>query len=257
MPERLLDAPGLWRMDTFLVPQGALSSGDVVLQGAEGHHAADVMRVADGQLIRLVDGCGAEAIGRVDSVGRSEVAANVLEARDHSREDGARLTVAQALLKGRAFDDVVRRCGELGVESIVPITTARSIGRVPAGGERGRLSRWESVALAALKQSRGVFLPTIEPVMDLSAVARLGGDVELPIVAWEEGGVPLSTALRSHTGRILLIVGPEGGLTEAEVGILTDAGFVAVSLGRRVLRADWAAAAAAAMIASEVGGLLP
>jgi 16S rRNA (uracil1498-N3)-methyltransferase len=249
-------------MDTFLVSPGALAESAVTLEGPEGHHAADVVRVREGDLVRLIDGEGGEAVARVESIGRSEATLSVEETRTHERGSGVHLTVVQALLKGRGFDEVVRRCSELGVAAVVPASTARSIGRIPAGGEEARVSRWRSIALAAVKQSRGVFLPRIDRVRDLGSVVGLTGDHDLSLVAWEEeGGTALRDALaggqEGALGRILLVVGPEGGLESAEVGGLTAAGARAVGLGRRVLRADWAAAAAAAMISSEVGGLLP
>jgi 16S rRNA (uracil1498-N3)-methyltransferase len=248
-------------MDTFLVPPGALSESAVTLDGPEGHHAVDVVRVREGDLVRLIDGEGGEAVARVESVGRSEATLSVEETRSHERASGLHLTVVQALLKGRAFDEVVRRCAELGVASIVPASTARSIGKVPAGGEDARLARWTSIALAAVKQSRGVFLPRVGRVRDLDSVADLVGEHDLALVAWEEDGTALRETLadapEAALRRILLVVGPEGGLEAAEVEALRAAGARPVGLGRRVLRADWAAAAAAAMISSEVGGLLP
>jgi 16S rRNA (uracil1498-N3)-methyltransferase len=254
-----LDDPGVWRLDTFRVAPGSLSGGPAVIDGQEGHHAVDVVRVREGDLVRLIDGEGTEAIARVGSTARSEATTEIIESRSRSRTDGVELTIAQSLLKGRAFDEVVRRCAELGVATIVPLATERSIGRVPAGGERSKVERWESIALAATKQSRGVFVPRVEPVSTLTEVAELAGDAERALVAWEEeSGTSLRDALAGDRPRsVLLIVGPEGGLGGNEVAVLTDSGAVPVSVGERVLKADWAAAAIAAMISHELGGLRP
>ena len=246
-------------MDTFRVRPGSLGGRAAIVDGPEGHHAVDVVRVREGDLVRLIDGEGAEAVARVDAAAHSEAALSIIEMRCHERGSGVELTVVQALLKGRSFDEVVRRCSELGVAEIVPVLTARSIGRVPPDAEESRLARWEAVALAAVKQSRGVFVPRIGGVRDLGAVAKLVGDHARALVAWEEEG---ETGLRQALGvpgpaRILLVVGPEGGLAADEVEGLVAAGATPVSVGRRVLRADWAAAAVAAMISYEVGGLLP
>ena len=258
MTERLLDDPGTWRMDTFRVPPGSLVGRASVVDGPEGHHAVDVVRVRPGDLVRLIDGEGAEAVARVEAAAHSEAALSIVEMRSHKRQS-VELTVVQALLKGRAFDEVVRRCSELGVAEIVPVLTARTIGRIRSGAEESRLARWEAVALAAVKQSRGVFVPRIRDVRVLAAVHDLVRGYDRALVAWEEEAqAGLKDALSGPTPRrILLVVGPEGGLAADEVEGLVAAGATPASAGRRVLRADWAAAAVAAMISHEVGGLLP
>ena len=259
MAERLLDDSGTWRMDTFRVKAGSLVGGAAVVDGPEGHHAVDVVRVRPGDLVRLIDGEGVEAIARVDAAAHSEAALSIIELRSHERRGSVELAVVQALLKGRAFDEVVRRCSELGVAEIVPALTARTIGKISSDTEKSRLARWEAVALSAVKQSRGVFVPRIRGVSDVGAICGLVGERDRALVAWEEEA---ETGLRDALGdptprRVLLVVGPEGGLAADEVEALVAAGATPVSVGRRVLRADWAAAAVAAMISYELGGLLP
>ncbi len=259
----------VWRLDTFIVPPGSIHGGTCVVSGREGHHGADVMRVRQGDTVRLIDGAGEEAIARVDSVESATLACSVNESRKHDRAGNVELTVAQALLKGRSLDDVIRRLAELGAAGIRPLVTERTIGRIPPDALESRLERWGSIAAAAVKQSRGVFLPQIDEPVDAAGLAALVGEFDLALVAWEdEGGATLadvlSEAAAPDTGSavgsarsILLVVGPEGGFSEAEVALLRDAGAQSVSVGRRVLKADWAAAAIAAMISYELGGLLP
>ncbi len=260
MTERSLDSPSAWRLDTFFVPPGALGSRAVALDGAEAHHAVHVVRVVPGDVVRLIDGEGVEAVARIDRVDASRAWASILEVRAHRRAEGVELTIFQALLKGRGFSEVVRRSTELGVSALVPVVTERTVGRVRKGTEGERIARWRAVAASALKQSRGVYLPRIEPARPLSKLGPLLAEADLVLVAWEEergAGLMERLAEAGRPGRIALIVGPEGGLSAAEVGFLRSAGAVSVSIGRRVLRADWAGPAAAAMIASAVGGLLP
>ena len=230
-----------------------------MVDGDEGHHAANVVRVRAGDVVRLIDGDGVEALGRVNEVTRAAVDVGLLETRTFSRTDGLELTVAQALLKGRAFGEVVRKCAELGASEIVPLDTRRSIGRIPMDATRDRLERWEAVAAAAVKQSRGVFVPRMSAVHTVDELVKRVGDAGTALVAWEEErSTSLADALSGRRdGEVLLVVGPEGGLTADEVGLLTAAGALAVSVGRRILRADWAGAAIAAMISHQLGGLLP
>ena len=254
------DDTSLWRLDTFLVPPGSLSGGRVVVGGEEGRHAVRVVRVRPGDRVRLADGEGTEAIGEVvdvSRVGAPSAVVDLVEARARSRDDGTTLIVAQAVLKGGGFGDVVRRCAELGVAAVVPVMTARVQTRAPAAS---RVEHWRGVARAALKQSRGVFAMSVaEPAPLPSFIEELPAGARV-LVAWEEErGTRLRDALRSLAGArpLVAVVGPEGGLDSGEVGALGRAGAVPVSLGRRVLRADWAAAALAAAVSLETGGLLP
>ena len=254
----LLDDGSLWRLDTFRLPAGSLSGGDVVVDGPEGHHAVHVLRVRPGTLVRVIDGEGVEAVGRVVRVASRSADIEIVESRSHARSDGASLTIAQGLLKDRGFDEVVRRCTELGVAEIVPLLTARVQVRRRAPGTR--TERWRSVAAAALKQSRGVFSPRILDPMPLEELVERLPAAGRTYVAWEEERtVSLRDALRADGAPRLIagVVGPEGGLEQAEVRALEAAGARPVSLGRRILRADWAAAALAAAVAHETGGLLP
>lgn len=260
MPTHGLDDSCTWTFDTYLVPPGSLGDRAVVVDGPEGHHAADVARVRPGDVVRLIDGEGAEALARVERSERSRAEFEVLEARTRSRGEGVELVVVQALLKRKGFEETVRRCSELGVAEVVPIVTDRTVARAPEGDGTARLERWRGVALAAVKQSRGVFVPKIRAFRSLDEIGTLAGDGDLALVAWEEErGTGLAEALRSRPepGRIILVVGPEGGLAPKEVDSLVSGGFAPVTAGRRVLKADWAAAAIAAMISFEVGGLLP
>ena len=249
-----------WRLDTFLVPSGSLGGGAVVLEGSERHHAFDVARTREGAVVRLIDGEGAEALARVDDVGRARASLTILESRSHSREDGVALTIVQALPKSRGMDEVVRRCAELGVAQVIPVTTERTLTRGSARPQRDPLTRWRSIALAATKQSRGVFLTDVAPVAPLADIVDRVAGAERAVVAWEgETGTTLSDALSGPPSprRVLAVIGPEGGLTSGEVDTLASAGARPVGLGRRILRADWAAAALSAIVASELGGLLP
>lgn len=268
-----LESNSIWRLTTFHVPPGSIGDDEIVIDGTEGRHAAVVLRVHTGEEIRVMDGEGAEALAVVAESGGGVVRASVTEIRQYSRSDGNELTVAQALLKGRTFDEVVRRCSELGVGRIIPLNTERSIGRVPADALESRLERWRGIAQAAVKQSRGVFLPIIEPPREIAQLEPTIREASLALIAWEEeSAATLGDALKARAkslreaegplrrpcqGPIVLVVGPEGGLSGDEAEILRGFGAASVSAGGRILKADWAAAAIAAMISSDIGGLLP
>jgi 16S rRNA (uracil1498-N3)-methyltransferase len=255
---RTLDDPSTWRLDTYFVPEDAGGGPRVRLRGPEARHAVSAARTRPGDAVRLIDGCGWEALALIESIGRDEATLTVIDSRVHDASDGVALTLVQAMPKGRAFSEIVRRAAELGVAAVVPVTSERTVVRPSTDGAEARLGRWRSVALAATKQSRGVFATRVEPVIALRDAGPLVSSFDRAIVAWEQGGVALRHVLAGPRPRtMVVVVGAEGGLSAAEVGGLGALGAVAVGLGRRVLRADWAGAAISAAISFSFGGLLP
>jgi 16S rRNA (uracil1498-N3)-methyltransferase len=259
MTSGALDGPRTWSLPTYISDPGALDGPTLRLAGDEGHHAARAARARPGELVRLIDGRGTEAAAAVRSVSGDVVDLEIVERRAHDRSDGVELIVGQAVLKGRDFDEPVRRLAELGASLVVPLVTERVVPRIDADRVAERRERWRSVALSATKQSRGVFPTAIGELATLGAFAEATRDAHLRFVAWEEGGVGLRGLVAdvAAPSRVACVIGPEGGLTADEVEELEAAGFLRASLGRRILRADWAAAAVAAVVAAEVGGLLP
>jgi 16S rRNA (uracil1498-N3)-methyltransferase len=245
-------------LPTYVVGPGELDQTQCRLTGDEGRHAARVARVRAGELVRLIDGSGTEAAARVLRA-HDGLDLEVIERRQHRRDEGLELVVGQALLKGRDFDSVVRRLAELGVARVVPLITSRVVPDLDESAVEQRLARWRAVSLAATKQSRGVFLTDVSAPVSLEDFTRSTKDADARLVAWEECDGNLLGVLPdlrpSHAA--VCVVGPEGGLEADEVAGLQGMGFVSVSLGRRVLRADWAAAALAMVLSQKSGGLLP
>ncbi len=247
-----------WTLPTYIVEPGRLALDRFVLAGDEGRHASRAARARPGELVRLIDGEGTEAAARVVGSGAG-LELEIVERREHSRTEGVELVVGQALLKGRDFDEPVRRLAELGAALVVPLLTERVVPRVDPSALAERSDRWRAVAAAAVKQSRGVFLTAIGEPMPMEDFVETTSGAAARFVAWEEGGVDVRRVLGDvgPPDSVACVIGPEGGLSAGEVALLTEAGFTPVDLGRRILKADWAAAAAAAVVAHEVGGLLP
>jgi len=258
MTNRALDGNRAWMLPTYIVEREAIGSRRLVLTGDEGRHAARAARARPGELVRLIDGHGIEAAARVLDA-KNGLDLEIVERREHDRSEGVELVIGQALLKGRGFDEPARRLAELGVARVVPLLTERVVPRLDPDAVCERATRWRSVAASATKQSRGVFLTELATPATLEEFVGATRDADARLVAWEEGGGSLRGVLDGirAPASVACVVGPEGGLTAGEVEALERAGFVTVSLGRRILRADWAAAAVAAHVSLEVGGLLP
>jgi 16S rRNA (uracil1498-N3)-methyltransferase len=217
----------------------------VVVSGPEAHHLRDVLRLRPGDAVEAFDGAGRQARGVVASVAQDGVGLTLDAPTLSASEASVRLTLAVALLKGDKLSDVVRPATEIGVtEFRLFVSTnceARELSSV-------RLQRLRRVAQEAARQSGRAVVPVIEPPVPFAAL-RLEGLVVV--------GDPASTlSLARLTGSgpwqaaraVSVVTGPEGGLTDAEVQTLVAAGAAAVSLGPRVLRADTAPVAMAAVL---------
>lgn len=249
----------------YLCP--SLAGETVVLDGTEGRHAATVKRTRVGEVVDLVDGSGTRCTGAVISTTKDtitvEVATRVVEP-----PPSPRVTLVQALAKGDRGELAVELATEVGVDAIVPWAAARCVVRWE--GERGEraLERWRATAREAAKQSRRAWFPSVASPVRTSDIPAIPGTL---LVLHETASTPLSavplvgphaSATRGSTvgvddrdeaRDVVLVVGPEGGLTEEEVQVLLEAGGTAVRLGGSVLRTSTAGAAAIAVVSALTG----
>jgi 16S rRNA (uracil1498-N3)-methyltransferase len=230
----------------FVLPTVASATvGDTLdLDGDEGHHAADVRRIAAGEHLQLTDGAGAVATCRVTDVGKGRLSAEVLEVVVHPPEM-PRLVVVQALPKGDRGELAVEMLTEVGVDVIVPWNAERSQFRANPERVAKMLAKWRAWAFEASKQSRRTWFAEVAPLASTSDVARLLADAALPVVLHEEATVPLAALDLPTDGTIVLVIGPEGGLSPAE---LTTFATTPVRLGTTVLRTSTAGVAAASAL---------
>ncbi|MEQ0560933.1 16S rRNA (uracil(1498)-N(3))-methyltransferase [Amycolatopsis sp. NEAU-NG30] len=223
------------------------ASGHAVLDGEEARHAATVRRLRAGERLVLSDGAGAMARCVVDTVqpGRDAVLTMTVEESWTEQPPALRVLVAQALAKGDRGELAVELATEAGVDAVVPWRAARSVAKWEDGprGEKA-LARWRATARAAAKQARRAHVPDVTEPVTTAELAELAATTSLTIVL--EADVPdrLTDLPLPDTGDILLVVGPEGGITDDELKTLTDAGARAVRLGTTVLRTSTAAAVA-------------
>lgn len=231
-----------------VLPEGELAS----LAGPEGHHAAAVQRLRVGEQVLLSDGRGTTARATVTGVGRSTLELRLGERR-FQPPGSPRLVVVQGIGKGDRSELAVQAMTEVGVDEVVPWAATRSVVRWQ--GERGEKAwrRWGVIAREAAKQSRRAWLPTVAaPVTGAQVAARLaaaGGG----LVLHEEATEPLSAAPLPDSGELLVVVGPEGGVSATEVAEFTAAGARPVRLGETVLRTSTAGVAALAVLNARLG----
>jgi 16S rRNA (uracil1498-N3)-methyltransferase len=222
------------------------------LTGPEGHHAADVQRLRPGEAVILSDGAGGTAAATVVAVRRGSVDVEV-SALSRVDPPDPRLIAVQAIAKGDRGELAVQAMTEVGVDEIVPWAASRSV--VQWRGERGAKSRerWVATAREAAKQARRAWLPVIGGDPDCSTkqvAARLAGAAAF--VLHEAATERLTAAELPSTGQIVLVVGPEGGITDAELEAFAAAGASVVRLGNSVLRTSTAGVAALSVLSTRL-----
>lgn len=242
-------------VETFPTFENTAAGGDrrYVLEGPEGRHAVSVKRLHAGEDVVLTDGAGRWADCVVmDTEGKDRLILRMDSVQEEAAQE-PRITVVQALPKGDRGELAVETMTETGVDAIVPWSASRCITQWK--GERGlkALGKWRATAREAGKQSRRVRFPEVADAASTKQVAALLGTADFAAVLHEEGSEPLATADLPAAGHIVLVVGPEGGVSPDELAAFADAGAKPYRLGRSVLRTSTAGTAAAALLLGRTG----
>ena len=231
----------------FYVPPSSMQGGRIVLPDDEARHAVRVLRKRAGHEVVVVDGEGGWHRVRLDQVGEDRAAGTVLETRRAVGEPPYQLSIGFGLIKNRnRFETFVEKAVELGVREIIPLHTVRT------EKEGVKHKRTRNLMIAAMKQCGRTRLPSLTDPMALTVALETTDPFDAILVAHEQADATQSVrdALADvpETARILVLIGPEGGFTEDEIAVITDAGGTAVSLGPRRLRAETAGIAAAVAV---------
>jgi 16S rRNA (uracil1498-N3)-methyltransferase len=239
-------------MRHFFIDSSPATNSLVAIQQSEAHHIKNVLRLRPGDRIKLFDGTGFEYEAVIRKISAARVDVEILSRIRATLRSGAQIIVAQAFLKEKKMDDLVRKLCELGVTKWIPFFSQRSIARPDASRLVGRTRRWHRIAAEALKQCRRIDLPEIATALSFEEVLDFSKTCDLNIVFWENESTPLTSGIESNEKhpikKILLMLGPEGGFTHQEIQMAENSGFVVAGLGPRILRAETATLAACAIV---------
>jgi len=257
-------------MPQFLVAPEDVGHGTFALKGPEAFHVSKVMRLGAGAELELFDGKGGRFKGVIDAVhGDGSVTGKVTETikADDTRAPVA-LNLYLGLLKASHWDYALEKGTELGVSSFIPLLTPRTVVLLhEIERTKAKAERWSRLIMAASKQCGRADLPPVRDAVQFRDAIRARKEHGLALVAWEgmKGSVASQTlgpALRAadgkrgkHTLEVSLFVGPEGGFSDEEIEMAEAEGAVVFGMGPRILRAETAAIAAAALVQYELGGV--
>ena len=237
----------------FWAPHATLAAGEqVVLDGAEGHHGATVRRLRVGERALLTDGQGTRADSVVIEVGRDRLVLAVQAVRV-GPPPSPRLVVVQAVPKGERGETAVETLTEVGVDVIVPWAAARCVTQWRDDRGAKALARWRSTAREAAKQSRRTIWPQVADLAGTAQVAALLAAATLGAVLHQTADAALAGVNVPTHGDVVVVVGPEGGLDDAELTSFTQTGALAYRLGDSVLRTSTAGTVAAAVLLARTG----
>jgi 16S rRNA (uracil1498-N3)-methyltransferase len=238
-------------LPVHLVPAlGGVVVGDVVtVEGDEAHHAVAVRRLRVGEQVVLTDGAGVSVQGAVGSTGK-RVFTLTVESVSTVEPASPEIVVVQAIPKGERGELAVEVLTEIGVARVVPWAAARSVAVWKGERATKSLAKWRATAREAAKQARRSWFPEVSELASTADVVALLSDASLAVVLHEAAAAPFADFAVPATGRIVVVVGPEGGLTDEEVAAYVAVGAVSVRLGAEVLRTSTAGVAAVAAILS-------
>ena len=242
-------------MHRFFIPQ--LYNEEMTITGVDAKHIGKVLRMQPGDKLQIVSDDGVSALAEVAAITESIVTVRCLEKLAESHEPAVKITLAQGLAKGEKMDFIIQKAVELGAYSIVPVAMEHSVVRLDGAKADKKVERWQKIAEAAAKQSKRDIIPQVQDVQTVKEMLA-NNDCKTKIIAYEcEDRMSLKTALREagQMEDLLLIIGPEGGISESELAKAREAGAVPVSLGRRILRAETAGLVAMSAIFYETGDL--
>jgi 16S rRNA (uracil1498-N3)-methyltransferase len=227
---------------------GSLSAGaSVELGGDEGRHAVVVRRLRAGERIVLTDGLGAAATCTVCEVDKASLTADVDEITHQPAEEPL-VTVVQAIPKGERGELAVEMLTEVGADVIVPWAAERCVSVWRGDRAAKSLAKWRATAREAAKQARRVHFPSVTEPATTAEVAELLAGASVPVVLHEAASGPIGNLPIPGRGRIVVVVGPEGGISEAELAAFAAVGAEPVRLGSSVLRTSTAGVAAVAAL---------
>jgi len=235
-------------MPRFYCPPPLPSSSSFNLPQEAAHHASRVLRLKEGSKVEVFDGLGNERHGVIVEISGKHVALGDIVEIEANRESLLHIVLAQSLTSSEKMDWIIQKATELGVAEIQPLATERSVARLTPERATKRIEHWQQVAISACEQCGRNLLPQINAPLDMMLwLQHVRASQITKLVLSPEGATPLSSQSKPQD-KVALLIGAEGGFSQAENIAALQCGFTAIRMGTRVLRTETAAIAGLAAL---------
>ena len=234
-------------MHRFFLPPEQWHGKSLVLEGAEAHHGLRVLRLRKGDEITILDGQGRESRCEIELAEKQKIHLRVVEELSHGAP-ACRITLLQAVPKGKLIESIIQKATELGAHRIVPLLTERVVHRFTAKEAEKKREQWQEVAIEAIKQCGAPWLPRVETPLTPEQFLERDEQFDLPLVASlqsQDHPRKRFDAFRARHNRQLgsacIWIGPEGDFTSQELRTIQESGAMPITLGPLILRTETAA----------------
>jgi len=231
--------------------------GDKIeISGTEARHIQRVLRLKKGDEIVLFDGKGMEYWGTIESQRLHRITVKIRKTGTPRMESPIDVILGQALLKGNKMEYVLQKNTEMGVSAFFPFISSRTIPILGRGQDERKWNRWKRIVVESAKQCGRIIPPRVEGIRDLGSILELSFHEFVKLILWEKEEISLKERMReidTESGKVLLLVGPEGGFCDEEISVAKGKGFITVGLGPRILRSETAGVAMVSILQYEFG----
>lgn len=222
----------------FLTDEDRIDGKKIILKGENFHHLARVLRARVGEDVEVCDGKGTDYFCKAASFDKESAILSVTKSVPSSAEEGPFITLYQCIAKGDKMEQIITRCTEMGVSRFVPVLSKFCVAR-PEGDKK--IDRWQKIALAAAKQSGRGLVPQIAPIVSINEAIEQMAEAPLCFVCYEKETKKTAAEL-PLAKEISFLIGSEGGFSTEECALWESRGITSISLGKRILRTENAAA---------------
>lgn len=242
-----------WRYPRFFCEN--ISDTRAELSTEDSKHAAQVLRMRNGDMAVICDGHGTDYLGKLESADKEACVFSLLEKTSNEAEPSVYLRLFQAMPKGDKMEFIVQKAVECGASEIIPFFSKRCVSRPEPKQMAKKVERYNRVALEAAKQCGRGIVPRVGTAVEFSALKELISPQNTGILFYECAQTPLSKATANFSKNIDIVIGSEGGFEQSEAEALTAAGLVQASLGKRILRCETAPIAAISVLMQLTGNM--
>ena len=246
-------------MYQFFVEPNAIAGNRVSITGKDVNHIKNVLRMKEGEELAVSNGVdGKEYRCGILSLGEDEILCELRFVKEDAVELPIKVYLFQGLPKADKMELIIQKAVELGVYEIIPVATKRAVVKLDAKKEKSKLTRWQSIAEAAAKQSKRACIPQIANVMNFKEAMQKAGELDVRLIPYEMAEDMSYTRELIRTIRpgqsVAVFIGPEGGFAEEEIALARDKGVSPVTLGKRILRTETAGMTMLSILMYEMEG---